>query len=336
MVRHLCAAGVAALCLTFSRPGLAQPVADHLKCYKVARDPLKTTTYTADLGGLVPEPGCRIRMPAAMACVPSTKTNVMPMPPGEGGTGTPNSFFCYKVQCPRAVLPTITGSDQFGSRIVTPRAARLLCAPLAGPSTTTTTSTNTTTTTLMSGGCPLPATGQTTCWDSTGNTIPCTGTGQDGDTLRGPPLAYMDNGDGTVTDINTGLMWEKKSDDGSIHDKDNTYTWLDTFEIHVAMLNSSLFAGYDDWRMPNARELASLVDFENTSPAIAPAFNNNCTAGCTVLTCSCTQSNWYWSSTNYAFAPEYSWAVHFPEGVVSPGDYKTGNSQYARAVRGGS
>src|SRR5438132_3467663 len=49
--------------------------------------------------------------------------------------------------------------------------------------TTTSTTTSTTTTTLMA-GCPLPATGQTTCWDSSGNVIPCAGTGHDGDTLK--------------------------------------------------------------------------------------------------------------------------------------------------------
>ena len=70
--------------------------------------------------------------------------------------------------------------------------------------------------------CPLPATGQTTCWDTTGSAIPCAGTGQDGDFGEGAPLAYLDNGDGTVTDVNTGLVWEKLSHDGSVHDEHNT------------------------------------------------------------------------------------------------------------------
>src|SRR5439155_14600685 len=43
----------------------------------------------------------------------------------------------------------------------------------------------------------FPATGQTTCWNSSGTVIPCAGTGHDGDTLTGAPLAYVDNGDGT-------------------------------------------------------------------------------------------------------------------------------------------
>src|SRR5207245_6844069 len=57
-------------------------------------------------------------------------------------------------------------------------------------------------------GCELPATGQTTCWDSNGNVIPCAGTGQDGELRKGAPLAYVDHGNGTVTDLNTGLVWE--------------------------------------------------------------------------------------------------------------------------------
>jgi hypothetical protein len=58
-------------------------------------------------------------------------------------------------------------------------------------------------------------TGQTTAY----------GTGSDGDLQKGTARSYTDNGDGTITDNVTGLMWEKKSDDGGIHDKDNMYTW---------------------------------------------------------------------------------------------------------------
>jgi len=59
----------------------------------------------------------------------------------------------------------------------------------------------------------FPATGQTSCWDSGGNVIPCAGTGQDGDIQAGATLKYKDNGNGTITDRNTKLVWEKKSDD---------------------------------------------------------------------------------------------------------------------------
>lgn len=69
-------------------------------------------------------------------------------------------------------------------------------------------------------GQPL-ATGQTSCWDAFGATIPCAGSGQDGELQKGLARAYTDNGDGTITDMRTGFAWEKLSDDGSIHDKDS-------------------------------------------------------------------------------------------------------------------
>jgi hypothetical protein len=62
-------------------------VADHLKCYAI-KDPLLSNsptpvkTYTADLNGLAPEPGCVIKMPAKYLCVETTKANVQPPPPG--------------------------------------------------------------------------------------------------------------------------------------------------------------------------------------------------------------------------------------------------------------
>src|SRR5206468_4130957 len=106
-------------------------------------------------------------------------------------------------------------------------------------------------------------TGQTTCWDSSGAVIPCAGTGQDGDMRAGVPLSYTDNGDGAITDNNTGLVWGKLSWDGSIHDVFNFYKWGDAFAVHVATLNSMRFAGHADWRLPNAKELLSIVNYEN-------------------------------------------------------------------------
>src|SRR5206468_905681 len=97
-----------------------------------------------------------------------------------------------------------------------------------------------------------------------GTVIPCAGTGHDGDTLTGAPLAYVDNGDGTVTDVNTGLTWEKQSNgDGSVHDMSNAYTWDQAFLGHVAILNTGTgFAGHTDWRVPNVRELQSIANYQ--------------------------------------------------------------------------
>jgi hypothetical protein len=178
------------------------------------------------------------------------------------------------------------------------------------------------------------ATGQTTCWKSTGAVIPCAGTGLDGDFRTGAALSYTDNGDGTITDNNTGLMWEKKSNDGSLHDKDTEYSWWEAFTVFIAGLNAGGgFAGYTDWRLPNVRELQTLVNFEHFEPAVSPAFNTGCVASCTVLTCSCTGSASYWSSTTSARNPTAWWYVGFLIG----GTGVDGPSQKdrVRAVRGG-
>ncbi len=180
----------------------------------------------------------------------------------------------------------------------------------------------------------LPATGQMTCWDSGGFVVPCAGTGHDGEIQAGAALSYVDNGDGTITDVNTGLMWEKLSDDGSIHDLDDRYTWSAAFEVKVALLNATAFAGHTDWRVPNQKELFSILDLETLFPSLSPAFNNGCTSGCTVATCSCTAlPSFFWSSTSTASDTALAWAVTFDDGSVANG-FK-GSAQSVRAVRGG-
>jgi uncharacterized protein DUF1566 len=171
------------------------------------------------------------------------------------------------------------------------------------------------------------------------------GAGSDGDLQRGVALDHVDNGDGTITDTKTGLMWEKKSADGDpLHDKGKTYSWTSTgtaadgtvFTTFLAGLNAgSGFAGYTDWRLPNLTELESIRNLENVNPAVSAAFNNNCNAGCTVATCSCISAfPFYWSSSTYASDANSAWFVYFYAGAVSP-DVKT-IAWFARAVRGGS
>jgi hypothetical protein len=188
----------------------------------------------------------------------------------------------------------------------------------------------------------FPATGQTTCWNSVGLVIPCAGTGLDGDIQAGATLSYTDNGDGTITDNNTGLVWEKKDkadgiqDPTNLHDVDNRYTWDNAFAVHVAGLNAMNFAGSDKWRVPNVKELQSIMNNENVDPAVSKGlntFNNNCTPGATVLNGSCTAAFFYWSSTSYANGPDNAWFVDFFDGFVSA-DSKS-NGFHVRAVRGG-
>lgn len=146
---------------------------------------------------------------------------------------------------------------------------------------------------------------------------------------------YMDNGDGTITDLETGLMWEKKSDDESIHDKDTEYFWDDAVAVHVAGLNNASFAGYTDWRLPSVKELLSIIDYEQLDPAVNSVFHSGCVTGCTVTTCSCTRSFFYWSSTSGAAGPFNAWYVDFNAGLVGAIG-KPSFLHKVRAVRGGS
>jgi hypothetical protein len=113
------------------------------------------------------------------------------------------------------------------------------------------------------GGEECPAGGvtetqQVQCWDPLDITTPikpidCIGTGQDGEFRYGLPTVFVDNGDGTVSDKRTTLMWEKLSDDDSVHDYNNfSYLWPGAFQ-KVAQLNALAFAGHTDWRLPQAR-----------------------------------------------------------------------------------
>jgi len=190
----------------------------------------------------------------------------------------------------------------------------------------------------------LPVTGQTTCWDTAPDTslppIPCEGTGQDGDIQAGAAFSYTDNGDGTITDNNTQLIWEKKDDNNisGIHDKDNVYTFDEAFSVFIDALNNTCngegitvcaadnecgagevcgFAGHQDWLVPNVRELQSIVNYEagTSPPAVSPEFSSTCVAGCTLTECSCTANDRYWSSTTFASNLE-AFIVNFQQGIV--------------------
>jgi hypothetical protein len=224
----------------------------------------------------------------------------------------------------RTPTPTRTGmSTRTGTPMATPtRSATVTATP---------------TVTVAEPPGQLLETGQTTCYDAGGAVTSCAGTGQDGELQKGLAAAYMDNGDGTITDTNTGLMWEKLSDDGSVHDKDDVYTWADALSIKVAALNSgSGFAGHTDWRLPNVNELQSLSNYEVSRPAVSAVFNTSCVPSCTVNTCSCTRLNFeYWSASSVARSPALAWAVGLGfEGEVVSGN-KTGES-CVRLVRGGA
>ncbi|OPL16017.1 MAG: hypothetical protein AVO38_01795 [delta proteobacterium ML8_D] len=119
----------------------------------------------------------------------------------------------------------------------------------------------------------------------------------------------VDNTDGTVTDTQTGLMWQQ-AEAGAMN-WEAALTYCEDLEL----------AGYDDWRLPNRNELQSIVDYSGYYPSIdTVAFPG-------------ALSSSYWSSTTYAGYPDHAWHVYFYGGDVSSSG-KSG-SCYVRAVRDG-
>ena len=167
----------------------------------------------------------------------------------------------------------------------------------------------------------LPDTGQDVCYGFVEKQIwveiPCaeaTCPGQDGFHETGCPSEgrFVDNADGTVTDNCTGLMWQK--------DTGNAGKSLTCCDALAYCENLSLGGGlvaWDDWRLPNVRELQSIVDYGRVRPSIDPVFGALSSAYC--------------SSTSLAGNPELAWNVYFDRGFVDI-DGKD-NTHFVRAVR---
>lgn len=90
-----------------------------------------------------------------------------------------------------------------------------------------------------------------------------------------PPASYSENGNGTVTDELTGLMWEQKTDDGGSRDKDVTHTWLEALNYCEELV----LGGFSDWRLPNPKELERMVDSSTSNPAADTTYFPNTTNG---------------------------------------------------------
>ncbi len=174
---------------------------------------------------------------------------------------------------------------------------------------------------------PVPKTGQTTPW----------GTGDDGTLQKGvawPNPRFIDNNNGTVTDKLTGLMWQKNANciatyypgfdnDSSLGDGEVTWPHALAF---VAGINNGTYPlcrfGYSDWRLPNVRELNSLIDYGRSptfpagTPFIGLAYDN------------------YWSSTSHASGPTL-WAYMINFGDASVTNFSKTTPCNVWPVRGG-
>lgn len=114
----------------------------------------------------------------------------------------------------------------------------------------------------------INATGQTLCYDENGNVIdsPQKGDklyGQDANYLSGVEMTFKDNGDGTVTDENTGLMWQQTPPIEGM-------TWAQAKEY----CENLEFGGYSDWRLPTLKELFSISNFSEGWPYIDSEYFN--------------------------------------------------------------
>ena len=163
---------------------------------------------------------------------------------------------------------------------------------------------------------------------------------------EGTACRYVANGDGTVSDLNTALMWEQQTStcSGEVTCYTNTYTWSTgddladgtAFTSFLATLNNGAsvdggvstaitgcFANHCDWRLPSIVELQGILLSPypcSINPCIDPTFGP-------------TQSNDYWSATTLAGYPYYAWFVTFSDGFVI--DINKAYSLYVRAVRSG-
>lgn len=142
-------------------------------------------------------------------------------------------------------------------------------------------------------------TGQTTCHDPGGVAIRCAGSGQDGEFRRGIPWPvprFEERGE-IVLDRLTGLCWTRNANLGEL-----PMAWPEALAF-VAEMNRRRMLGFPDWRLPNRRELRSLVSHQTRRPALPEGhpFVN-------------VFDGWYWSATSAAGAPAHAWYVDMDGG----------------------
>lgn len=114
----------------------------------------------------------------------------------------------------------------------------------------------------------LYKTGQTKCYDDVANEVNCQGTGQDGEIQAGkawPNPRFIDNGNNTITDGLTDLVWTKNASPSS-----ERLSWQDALD-YIKKINSQNYLGFNDWRLPNRNELKSIIDLQQKAPSLPNA-----------------------------------------------------------------
>ena len=154
-------------------------------------------------------------------------------------------------------------------------------------------------------------------WAGNAQAVPC----QNNLPASNPDAVYIDHGNGTVTDTRTGLKW-KQCAEGLSGATCQTGTALSfTWANALAHAEASTFASDTDWRLPNVKELSSLVEDCRAVPAInTNRFPN-------------TPSSSFWSGSPDAYVSSYAWGVYFDVGYAYSGNRS--NFVRVRLVRGG-
>ena len=167
----------------------------------------------------------------------------------------------------------------------------------------------------------LPDTGVTLCYDSGNSVTPCAGTGQDG--YYNPSTTQMSysssviSGAAITIDNRTGLMWAQDGEGAGCKGAASKVTWLNA----IIFCEGLSFAGYDDWRLPNVKELMSIVDYSRGYPVVNVTFFPN------------TNPDNYKSSTTDAASTGNTYNVQFFSGKVESGS--KGSAHSVRCVRAG-
>ncbi len=129
---------------------------------------------------------------------------------------------------------------------------------------------------------------------------------------------YVDNGDGTISDMATGLMWGQ-------NDSEVNMNWEEALDY----AKNSGTAGYSDWRLPNVKELQSIVDYRYAPDAQDPSFVGAAIDSifiCTPITNEAGKKDYgyYWTSTSARFSSGqphfYAWYVAFGRAVNVEGE----------------
>lgn len=139
-----------------------------------------------------------------------------------------------------------------------------------------------------------------------------------------PTGDLIDNGDGTVTHTKTGLMW-KQCSEGQSGAACATGTAREmTWKFALQAASTSVFAGHDDWRLPNIRELASIRELCGYNPSINLARFPATRAGI---------FDSYWTASSYVLIPDQAWRISFAYGETF--QYIKSAIGHVRLVRGG-